>query len=107
MKKFLLSATLALASCFAFATSMVAQQGNDYVIVRDVPCNPAVLAAGAARGIEFPAGEEPHGGAANISGTSYQLCWTVRSDGNGVNIMYDDGDTGVIPLSAFAKNKDT
>lgn len=104
MKKFLLGALLALASCFAFSATYVAVQGDDYVVVRtDVPCSKPVLEQIEAKKMPVPV-EQLHGGVARIDGKSYQICWFKNE--TAVGIIFDDGDVGAIPVEMFKPGRD-
>lgn len=75
----------------------IAQQGADWVRIMAVACTNNAVIAVIAR-----AGEDPAqflGAVAHIQGQDFRACW--RPNGRGVLLVYEDGDTGVVPVGAL------
>jgi hypothetical protein len=91
----------AIAACFALpaqSSTMLARQGSDWVRVTDKPCTDQRVLSHLAPGAEsrFMAASSIIGGA------PFAACWTLS--GNMALIIFDDGDKGMIPLSAFKED---
>jgi hypothetical protein len=91
----LLAAAIAAAAP-AFADG-IATHGADWVRIMAKTCdNPQVSAAITA------GGGDPHAflaAAAHIGGQDFAACWQPM--GNGVLLVYSDGDHGMLPAEAF------
>lgn len=102
MKRFLLGLLLALASLSATADA-VAVSGTDSVTVRDAACPADLVALAVSRGA--PPSAPFRLAEAQVEGKTYKACWFPYRDQ--VAVIYEDGDTGMIPLSEFKPTKGT
>lgn len=99
----LLAALISAAVLFAAtarAESMIARDGTNTVRVTRALCtDPAILA-------HVPPEFRPrfHRGDAVLDGKPYALCWASLGDGWAV-LVYADGDTGRVPVAAFAPER--
>lgn len=82
----------------AFAESMVSRQGADYVRLTKKPCIEGSVLT------HIPEEYRQHfrAGRGFIGGADYPLCWAMRRDGN-IQLIYPDGETGVVPPQMFSK----
>lgn len=88
----ILAAAAALVAGSALAGELVARNGKDEVRLSDAPCAvPQVLPL-----IPPQAQGEFRAARATIDGQSYLACW--RPYGEGVHLIYEDGDQGMVPL---------
>lgn len=91
-----LAAAIAAASLPAAADG-IASRGADWVRIMAKTCdNPQVTAAITA------GGADPHAflaAAAHIGGQDFAACW--QPVGNGVLLVYEDGDHGMLPAEMF------
>lgn len=91
MRKTILFLILLVIACPALADAQ-AHQGADWVRITARPCtNEAVLAR-----IRVPDRLDYRQASAEFQGTAYAPCWCP--EGNGIRLIYEDGDEGVIPL---------
>lgn len=86
---------LALLSGSAMADMEARNEGGDVLRLTQQPCAPAVLRV-------IPEG---HRGPfrlalATVGGTVFRACWALRVDGL-VLIVYDDADSGLVPMAMF------
>jgi hypothetical protein len=96
MKRVLIIAALAASS--AAAGELRATNGKDSVWLSDKPCTvEAVLAAVNPR-FHSLLGQAR----AEIDGQPYKACWAIQ--GEMVHLLFDDGDQGAIPVSAFQRD---
>lgn len=99
MKKYLLGLLLALVSCLSFA-DYVASQGTDSITLREgVACTGDI-----AKNINPEMLKRFGAGSAQIEGKKYALCWAQVEDK--VFVIYEDGDSGFLPVGIFRKLKD-
>lgn len=94
-----LALALALLAPSASAGSDVVYRATDpngdYIRLFDKPCaNDRVRA-----GIPPNQREAFMAGEAKIDGKMWGMCWTVISQG--IGIIYEDGDRGIVPMQAF------
>lgn len=77
----------------AFAAERTARQGDDHLTISDRACVHGETLA------RIPPDERKHYGMARgrFQGQDFFGCW--RPFGNAVMIQWEDGDTGVVPLS--------
>jgi hypothetical protein len=96
MKTFL-AFLLAFLALPALADDMLASSGQDNVRLTKSACAPAILEK---------IGEQlrPHflGAVAMVNGVQFKPCWALRPDGM-VELRYEDGDRGMIPLQDFKR----
>ena len=90
-------AGIAMLALSAQADDMVASNGTDSVRLTQQPCPPAILAT-----IPPQFQAQAKAASASVSGTSYTACWVAS--GSYVVLQYEDGDTGVIPMSQFRRS---
>lgn len=85
----------------AYAESFIARQGKDYVLVhKDKSCeNKAILAL-----IPKALAPQFHAAEAVVGGQKYQACFIESPQG--VILVYEDGDQGLVPYEAFTKLKE-
>lgn len=107
IKKFLSAGLVALACLTASATTFVANAPNgDRVVAYSDKACPAPIMALIAKATNAPA-EITQGfrlADATIGGQHFVACWLQVGDG--VAVMFEDGDTGMIPVSEFQKLKE-
>jgi hypothetical protein len=104
MRKFLLAALLALASLTSFADTLVANapNGDRIEIYTDKACSPKIQEL--LNGLRVPPGLVFHLASAKVGGTVYEAC--VAQVGDNMAIIYEDGDTGMVPVEVFQKLKE-
>jgi hypothetical protein len=90
----LLIAALAAGSAFA-GTEMVAKQGDDVVRLMDAPCPYASVL----RFIPDEARKEFRKADTRVGGQRYFACFRLL--GSTVQVLYEDGDVGMIPADQF------
>lgn len=93
MRRFMLAAALFAGP--AMADMEARNEGGDVLRITREPCPPAVLKV-------IPEG---HRGVfrlalATVGGTTYRACWALRVDAM-VMIVYDDGESGLVPIAMF------
>ena len=91
---------IALAACLAtsaFADELSATDGRDSVRLTQSACAPAVLE-------KIAPNLRPHflGAVAMVDGVQFSPCWALRPDGR-VELRYEDGDRGLVPLQDFKR----
>jgi hypothetical protein len=105
MKKFLLGVAIALASLTSFATTYVAEHGKDVLVLDDQAlCPKAVQAIALQRGAPMDLVSKFRGFTAHMNGQELHGCW-VAVEGS-VALIWDDGDIGQVPQTAFHKAKE-
>lgn len=87
-----------LAAASAFADSEF-RQGSDYVRISATPCaNEKVrqhIAAGGGDPADFRAAR------AEYQGAPYAACWRPIFDQKMIQLVYEDGDAGIVPFGAM------
>lgn len=79
---------------FSVQADYIARQGKDYVRIMETPCDASVLQ-------HIPEQAHPMflGAVAEMNGKSYRACWTMfQQTGAHLFVVYEDADTGLIPL---------
>jgi len=97
VKKLLLACLLSLAVLPVLADPAASDEsGNSVILHQDACTNSKVLAA-------IPPEFKPlfRSAEAFLSKKVYKACWTITPDGTTVALIYEDGDTGAVPVSAF------
>ena len=81
----------------AQADEMFATNGRDSVRLTQSACAPAVLE-------KIAPNLRPHflGAVAMVDGVQFSPCWALRPDGR-VELRYEDGDRGLVPLQDFKR----
>jgi hypothetical protein len=86
----------------AYAETKITQQGKDFVRLLDAPCTVKQIVEyfRANDGMQFlPAFRLAE---ADLGGKRFAACWRASIEPEGFYILfYEDGDTAVIPQSAF------
>lgn len=103
MKKFLFGALIALSAVSAFSADYQATHGGDVLTARGgVACKPAVVEklAGKAPAELLPQFRHMD---AFVDGKKYDACWVQHGDG--IFFVYEDGDVGALPVTAFHELK--
>ena len=96
MKRFL-AFLFALLALPALADDFVARNGKDTVRLTQAECPKEVMA------ILDPALREKVRSAMSVlNGKEYRACWTLMVPGF-VNLLYEDGDEGMVPLEDFKR----
>ncbi len=85
---------------YALAGDMVATQDGDSLRLMQQPCPPAVLR-------HLPEGTRGYfrKALAMVGGREYVGCFAVRVDGL-VLVVYEDGDSGLVPVVRFTMEPD-
>lgn len=83
----------ALAATPAFAQDLVARQGSDTVHLAEAPCTSQQVL----KMLDPQLQPKYHAASATVQGHTFEACW--RMTANGVHLLYEDGDQGLVPLS--------
>lgn len=86
---------ISLIASTAFASEMVASNGDDSVRISDSPC----LYAAVLQHIKPEDRKAYRKAGARVEGKTYFACW--RISGNAVHLIYEDADQGIIPVHLF------
>lgn len=79
----------------ALAADRIARQGDDEVTIRETPCTVASVL------MRIPEAQREgwQRADARFQGQRFFACWRVLQ--GAVELLYDDGDQGILPLTAF------
>lgn len=93
MRLVVLCAALTAAAAPVFAQDLVARQGNDAVHLGEAPCTSEPVL----KLLDPKLQAKYHAASATVQGRTFAACWAMTV--NGVHLMYEDGDQGLVPLS--------
>ena len=71
--------------------------GGDYVRISEQACPADILSM-----VSEDIHDRLHAAEVRISGTVWRACWAVTPDGT-VHILFEDGDSGKLPVGQFRK----
>lgn len=85
----------------AAAVYAEARQGEDYVQLMDEKCTSAkILEHASDLGELIP---QLRKAVVSIGGQTHAACWVQIADGEGIGLVYEDGDRGAMPARIFEK----
>lgn len=97
--RFALLCAAALIAAPALADEVVASNGKDSVRLSNGPCTNAQVLGLLKPGFRSSLKDAT----AVVQGQTFKACWIV--DGDAAHLLYEDGDQGLIPLTAFKPPK--
>lgn len=104
MKSAILAALVAAFLCLGCATkqgpTMVLRQGADTLTLTADSCGRKVIEM-----LKPEVRERFKAARAVVDGQSFEACWTLHDEVS-VFVVYDDGDTNLIPIGLFVKAAD-
>jgi hypothetical protein len=88
---------LLVAASFAVHADMIGRQGNDWVRLSDKPCTNELIL----RQILPERRKDFFAATAFFNGQQYAACWLALQGAAG--LVYEDGDTGIVPADELRK----
>ena len=85
----------ALAAAPAMAGDLVARHGSDTIRLADEPCTSELVLGR----LEARYHSQYKAASAVVQGQTFSACW--RMAGRAVHLMYEDGDQGILPMTAL------